>query len=124
MKKFIVLVVCVLIGACTEDATTQEQDFEALTNTFNSLQETASSIPCTDASQWRFTPYGAKACGGPQGYLAYPITIDTVDFLNRIEGYRIREDYLNRKWNVFSTCDVPPAPVSVDCVNGIAVLVY
>ena len=126
MKTLFVFIVLVLLIACESDkaTTTRQEDFSQLQATFESIQAIVNEVSCVDGNQWRFTPFGEKACGGPQGFLAYPITIDTVDFLNRIEGYRLREEFLNKKWKIMSTCEVPPVPQSVDCVNDLPVIVY
>lgn len=110
--------------SCSEEESSQQEDFIELNGVFESIQEAATSKPCIDATQWSFIPYGQKACGGPQGFIAYPLSIDTVAFFNRIEGHRLREAFLNEKWAVFSACDVPPQPQSVDCENGLPVLIY
>lgn len=124
MKRYFILSIFIFALSCSDEETTQEQDFQDLSHTFESIQSTANSVDCIDATQWRFTPYGTQACGGPQGFLAYPTTIDTVAFLNRVEGHRIREDYLNRKHGIVSPCNIIAQPSSVSCENGVAVLVY
>ncbi|WP_228459231.1 hypothetical protein [Chryseobacterium carnipullorum] len=37
-----------------------------------SIESEVSKEKCTTASDWTFAPMGAKACGGPQQYIAYP----------------------------------------------------
>lgn len=125
MKGFFILFTALLFVSCSEDDNaTQEKDFLALTQSFESIQAMSNSVNCVDATQWTFTPYGTQACGGPQGFIAYPTTIDTIAFLNRIEGHRLREDFLNRKHGVISPCNLLAQPQNVVCINGIATLVY
>lgn len=126
MNKLLVILVGLMMLSCSDDeiVNTMEQDFMELNATFESIQALANSVPCTDATLWSFTAYGDKACGGPQGFIAYPLTIDVAVFLNRIEGHRLRENFLNQKWGITSTCDIPAPPQTIACENGIAVLVY
>ena len=84
----------------------------------------ANSIPCNDALNWSFTPYGSKACGGPQGYIEYSNQIDVPAFLTLVETYTQAEHDYNIEWGIISTCDIIPQPTSVSCENGNAVLNY
>lgn len=106
------------------ELTEQEKDHQNLMNLFNEIQQMAESISCTDAINWNFTAYGSKACGGPQGYIAYSNTIDTVSFLNKVAVYTKLENDYNIKWGIISTCDITPQPVAVECQNGVPVLKY
>lgn len=108
----------------TAELTEQEQDYRQLMDVFNDAQKLIENVACENASNWAFTPYGAKACGGPQGYLAYPKTIDVDAFLNKIEAYTEAEKAYNVKWGIFSTCDLPQEPKYVACYNGYPILKY
>ncbi|MFD2566873.1 hypothetical protein [Pseudotenacibaculum haliotis] len=102
----------------------QEQDHRALMDLFDEIYTIATSVSCTNSSDWSYTPYGEKACGGPQGYLAYSNQIDVPDFLAKVEAYRQAEEDYNTTWQIVSTCDLPQQPTGVSCVNGNAVLNY
>ena len=104
--------------------TAQEIDHQNLMTLFNEVCELANSVSCTNSSNWNFTSYGSKACGGPQGFIAYSNEIDTVAFLNAVAVYTEAERQYNIKWSVFSTCDIPQQPTSVECQNGYPVLNY
>lgn len=110
----------VIIG----ENTTFEEDQIALQQLFSSIQATAESVPCIDATEWTFTPYGSKACGGPIGYIAYSAQIDETSFLNDVQAYTTANQDFNVKWNIISTCELLLPPNSVICVNGEAVLSY
>ena len=84
----------------------------------------SNSISCSDANDWLFAAYGAKACGGPQGYIAYSKEIDINSFLNKIEIYTQAEKDFNINWGVISDCSIPNAPTSVECLNGSPILKY
>jgi len=102
----------------------QEKDFRNLMNLYNEAIGLISDTVCNDPSIWTYTAFGAKACGGPQGYIAYPKTVNVDEFLNKIEAYTNAEMEYNKKWGVFSTCDLPIPPNSISCENGKPVIVY
>ncbi|MCB0448354.1 MAG: hypothetical protein KDD03_12765, partial [Gelidibacter sp.] len=104
-----------------------EEDQAKVEELRNGILEIAQSIPCTDAVDWKITPLGYKACGGPSGpvsYLAYSSNIDELDFLQLVEVYRLSQKALIEKWGLFSMCELPPVPKDVECTNNQAVLVY
>lgn len=102
----------------------QEKDHQNLINMFDEISTLSNSVSCTDSNEWNFTPYGAKACGGPQGFIAYSNQIDTAQFLQKVKAYTLAEIAYNIKWSIISTCDVPLPPISVECQNGYPVLKY
>lgn len=102
----------------------QEIDHRNLMDLFDEIWERSQSISCTDSNDWNYTPYGAKACGGPQGYIAYSNQIDTVLFLQKVEAYTLAEKQYNIKWSIASTCDIPQEPKSVECQNGYPTFKY
>lgn len=106
------------------ELTSQEKDHRALMDLFYEIQNLAYSVSCSDANDWLFTAYGAKACGGPQGYIPYSNKIDTVAFLQKIEAYTQAEKEYNFNHGVVSTCDIPASPKSVVCENGYPTLKY
>ncbi|TCP27913.1 hypothetical protein EV195_10172 [Tenacibaculum skagerrakense] len=106
------------------ELTDQQKDHEELMNLFNEIYTLATSINCEDADDWLITAYGTKACGGPQGYLAYPNSIDVNLFLEKVSNYTQKEHEYNIKWSIVSTCDVPIQPIGVKCENNIPVLIY
>ncbi len=107
-----------------KELTDQEKDHRVLMDLFDEITKMAESVSCTKASDWAFTPYGSKACGGPRGYLAYSTSIDTNVFLEKIETYKNLEHAYNAKWDVVSTCEVPLEPKGLECQNGYPVLKY
>ena len=101
----------------------QEEDLALLLDLFEEF-ETMANQPCTDAELWEFVAFGSKACGGPQGYIASPTTIDVETFLMLVENYTTEEAIYNSNYGIVSTCDILAAPVDVICENEEAVLVY
>ncbi len=105
------------------ELTEQENDFRDLMSLFDALYELKANFSCNNASTWAYTPYGSKACGGPQGYIAYPKEIE-VAFLQKVAVYTEAEHTYNIKWGVFSTCDMPREPTGVECLNGYPTLKF
>lgn len=108
----------------TKEFTEQEKDYRALMDLFDDALDLIKDIPCENAEDWSFTPYGSKACGGPQWFIAYPNSIDTEAFLEKIEVYTKAEQDYNIKWSIFSTCDVINPPIGVACENGFPILKF
>ena len=104
------------------ELTEQEIEHRNLMDLFSEIQNLSLSVSCTDATNWLFVAYGEKACGGPQGYIAYSKNIDTVLFLDKVESYTQAEKDFNQKWAVVSDCSYVTAPDYVGCKNGIAIL--
>lgn len=102
----------------------QQEEADALAQRLDDLHATAAAVSCTDASTWRYTSTGDKACGGPSGYIAYPVQIDTLVFLQRVEAHRQAERAFNLKWGVTSDCEVHPEPIGIACEGSEAVLLY
>lgn len=102
----------------------QEIEHRNLMDLFSEIQSLSYSTYCYDASNWTFVAYGAKACGGPQGYIAYSTKIDTVAFLKKVENYTKTEKEFNIKWGVISDCSVVNPPKKVECKNGYPSLIY
>lgn len=87
-----------------------------------SIESETSKEKCTAASEWTFAPMGAKACGGPQQYIAYPKKIEAT-ILPRIEEYTQKVRAFNEKYNITSDCMMVMPPTSVKCINGKAQLI-
>jgi hypothetical protein len=104
-----------LVVSCSIENDNQNDDLAALQVMFEEIQTLATSVSCT---------YGSKACGGPQGYIAYSNQINVAYFLSLIEEYSTAEREYNIRWGIVSTCDIPEIPTGVSCQNGSAVLIY
>lgn len=113
-----------LSGCSTDSASTQEQDMQQLEKMYAEISLLSVSQECNNSAEWDFTAIGSKACGGPTGFIAYSLKINTADFLEKVKNYTNAQKEFNDKWNISSSCEVPPAPISIKCENGKAVLVY
>lgn len=121
----VILIFTMLLPSCSsDDELSIEEDARRLEALFQEIQSMAESQPCEDASIWTFRDYGSKACGGPVGYIAYPTTIDTGAFLEKIEAHRAAQQAFNEKWDVISDCSFPAQPTGILCRDGLPVLQY
>ena len=103
---------------------TKKQENQNLIQLFSEIERLANSESCTDSSEWTFTDYGSKVCGGPVGFIAYSRNIDTKIFLKKIDEYKIAQQEFNIKWGIMSDCSTPLEPSRVLCENGSAVFEY
>jgi hypothetical protein len=106
------------------ELTEQETEHRNLMNLFDEIQNLAYAISCVDAGNWAFTAYGSKACGGPQGYIAYSSKINTIELLEKIDFYTKAEKEFNIKWGIISDCSIVNQPKAIVCNNGFATLTY
>lgn len=113
-----------ILFSCNNDEQTQEQESDNLQQMLSEIKSMANNESCTAAEEWRITDYGAKACGGPIGFIAYSSKIDTAKFLKKVEKHRNAQTNYNEKWGIVSDCSIPPQPNGVDCVDGVPVLEY
>jgi len=117
-------VVLFALYGCPQERDPQDMALADLEYQWSQILALAQSVPCEDPAQWAYTPYGNQACGGPQGYLAYPLTIDVDRFLNLVEQYRQAENQYNIDFNIVSSCALPAEPTGVDCVDQLPVILY
>ncbi len=96
----------------------QIKETQELEKYYANIKEMANSVSCTEASDWKITPLGSKACGGPKEYVAYHKTIDEADFISKVEALKKAEVAFNKKWGIISDCTVIGMPSTVQCVEG------
>ena len=118
------LLLLLISFSCEDESLSQEQEEQQLRSLFDEIQEMANSKDCEDASNWTYTAYGEKACGGPVGYIAYSTHIDTASFLDKVDEHRAAQQEFNEKWGIASDCSVPQEPDDVICENGDPAFVY
>jgi hypothetical protein len=124
-KNLLILTATLFCLSCSsDDVASKESDFLELALRLDTLKQELAQTACVAASDWSFVAYGAKACGGPQGFIAYPINALATTFLTRLQAYTVFENELNLKWGVTSDCSVNLPPDSVQCIDGVPVLIY
>ena len=106
------------------ESSTREQDNAYLSKLRSEIQDLSNSETCTNGSDWKITPIGSKACGGPTEFVPYSKKINEQSFLNKVEKYTSEQRVYNQKWGMVSDCSLPAQPSAVECKNGKPVLVY
>ena len=107
-----------------KDSSQRKHEADQINQLFSQIETLAQSEVCLDASEWNFISYGDRACGGPEGYIAYSNGIDTALFRSKIEAHKKAQKEFNHKWSIGSICAVAPKPRAIYCNNGKAVLRY
>lgn len=105
------------------DESSQKNDHAQLEKLKEEITKEIAKEPCADPNEWTFSPMGAKACGGPVSYIAYPKKLETV-ILPKIQEYTDKMSQYNKNYNIVSDCMMVNEPVSIKCENGQAVLEY
>ena len=125
MKRIFIFLISLLVVSCelapTEPILVTSEELLAAQAEIIQLAE---SVPCTNASEWKFSPMGHKACGGPVRYIAYHQSLER-EFLDLVNRFNALEKEYIEKNNLISDCKmlvVPP--VGVRCEKDKPVLVY
>lgn len=116
----------IFMGCSNDDDQTQEQESQKLDQMYQEIiaLSLVTTEACTNSDDWAFTAIGHKSCGGPTGYIAYSLKIDTAAFLKKVENYTKAQKEFNIKWGIPSTCEMAIPPTGVSCVDGKATLVF
>jgi hypothetical protein len=117
----ILALITIVLGLACEKELTRDEERALLDAQKQEIISLAKSGACAINSQCRYTGLGSKPCGGPWGYIVYSTSVDTSKLFLKISDYNAAEDRYNRKWGIYSTCDVPPPPDSIRCLNGVCV---
>jgi hypothetical protein len=124
MKRIATFLISLFVVSC-ELATTEPilVTSEELLSAQAEIIRIAESVPCTNASEWKFTPMGSKACGGPARYIAYHQSVER-ELLDLVERFTSLQKTYNEKNNVLSDCLLVGPPRTIQCEANKAVLVY
>jgi len=75
------------------------------------IQALVGKAECSDDSQCKVLPIGAKACGGPASYLAWSTaTPGSAELPALAERYRAEQQASNTSSGRISTCSIVPEP--------------
>ncbi len=99
----------------------QQEDKEQLSIAIKEIDSLIANETCTVASDWSFAAIGAKPCGGPSSYIAYPNKSEA-EILPKIERFTAMQSAFNTKYKLMSDCMVVQPPSGIRCENGKAVL--
>jgi hypothetical protein len=124
MKRIATFLISLFVVSC-ELATTEPilVTSEELLSAQAEIIRIAESVPCTNPSEWKFTPMGNKACGGPARYIAYHQSVER-EFLDLVERFTSLQKAYNEKNNVLSDCLLVGPPRTIQCEGNKATLVY
>ncbi|MFZ9235720.1 MAG: hypothetical protein ACO22X_05845 [Algoriphagus sp.] len=124
MKRIGIFLISLFVVSC-ELATTEPLVItaEELLSQQSEIIRLSESVPCTNGSEWKFTPMGSKACGGPARYIAYHQSIER-NFLDLVERFTALQKAYNEQNNVLSDCMLVGPPRTIQCEGNKAVLIY
>ena len=124
MKRIATFLISLFVVSC-ELATTEPilVTAEELLSAQAEIIRLAESVPCTNASEWKFTPMGNKACGGPARYIAYHQSVER-EFLDLVNRFTPLQKAYNEKNNVISDCLLVGPPRTIQIEANKALLVY
>jgi hypothetical protein len=124
MKRIAIFLIALFVASC-ELATNEPLlvSEEELIKAQAEIIRLAESVPCTNASEWKFTQMGSKACGGPTRYIAYHQSVER-ELLDLTERFTSLQKAYNEKNDVISDCMLVGPPRTVQCEANKAVLVY
>ena len=112
------LVTLFVAGCGTSDDRPDLVGLGDLETMYNEIVALSESVSCENDSEWTFTAIGSKACGGPIGYIAYASTIDTENFLAKVEAYTAAQKKYNEENGIVSDCSLAKEPTGVVCQDG------
>lgn len=101
---------------------TQEDDQLRMKSLIQEIDSLISAEPCIDVANWKFTAIGAKACGGPSSYIAYPVQLED-EILPKVMQFTSMQSTFNTKYGMMSDCAIVLPPAEITCQNGKAVLI-
>lgn len=88
----------------------------------NEIEDLINSVACTHPDEWRISPIGAKPCGGPAKYIAYPKSKENI-ILEKIHTYTSEQDKYNKANGLTSDCSMVLPPSKILCKNGHPILI-
>lgn len=95
----------------------------AATGTYGQIKTLIGAAACTSTAQCRTLPLGARACGGPEGYLAYSTANNAETALKALgERYKQERKASNEASGMVSDCRFMMDPGAV-CQAGTCQLV-
>ncbi|MES2757496.1 MAG: hypothetical protein V4693_08995 [Pseudomonadota bacterium] len=117
------LILLLACAACTSSGTTGISATAPANDDLPAqMRALIGSAACTDSSQCKTVPLGARACGGPEGYLAYSATATPSAPLQALaERHAQQQRTAQAKSGMASTCQFIPDP-GAQCRAGACVV--
>lgn len=123
MNRFLILISLILMSSCEMiDGDSKSYRLEEIEELYDEIITLSESVPCTNSAEWKFTPMGSKACGGPTRYIAYHQSIEA-DFLDLVSQYTKLQAEYNEKYDIVSDCSLMVTPRNVICEGGKPILI-
>jgi hypothetical protein len=133
MRKLLLplIVACAACAACTTDASSPSATPQPApaakaaptpassdSGTVAQIRSMIGAAACTESSQCRTLPLGARGCGGPEGYLAYSTANTSTAALQALgERYKQEREARNASSGMVSDCRFMVDPGAV-CQAG------
>lgn len=109
---------------CDDDTTTNTTITpEMLATKKQEIINYIATFSCAEASSCNSIAFGAKPCGGPREYLVYPNTVNQTTLENMVNEYYEMDSTYNTQTGAASDCMVVGPPNTVDCVNGVCIII-
>lgn len=105
------------------DENVQKYDLAILDKLKTNIDTEIKKESCKSAADWAISPLGAKPCGGPESYIAYPKSRAN-SLLPKIEEYTQKISDYNKKYSITSDCMIPEEPKAIVCKEGVAEFIY
>jgi hypothetical protein len=125
MKYFIRLIMLALVMQsfqCDHDHShgiTQEM----LNMKKQQILEYISQFSCAEASNCNYIAFGAKPCGGPREYLAFPSSVNMETLQTLVNEYNQMDNAYNLQTGAVSDCLLVGPPSNMGCVNNICTII-
>lgn len=100
----------------------QQEEKQAMSALITEIDAQITTVTCDDAAEWEFTAIGAKPCGGPSSYIAYPKKL-AGEILPKVAELTAKQMAFNKKYGMMSDCEFVPEPTGIECREGKAVLI-
>jgi hypothetical protein len=108
---------------CEENSSSTQITPQQLEQKRQEIIDYINSFSCTNASNCNYIALGAKPCGGPRGYLAFPNTVNQTTLQNLVDEYYEMDYQYNIQTNAVSDCMVVAPPNNIDCIDGVCTII-
>ena len=114
---YLLPLILVLTYSCGDDFN-ETGDLARLATLKTELDLLVGEASCSELSECRALPFGAKPCGGPWEYLIYSsINSDTLKIQEKVDEYNEWNEVINARYGYSSDCSQAEAPQLL-CLNG------